>query len=170
MPGGRRVPAAAGRTCVSPLTLGLDLRRTRSAEAPSAAARFPRRRVTAPRRPRPSASVVFRPAPSTTSTQAAPIHRCTSTSRSLSTPTTVRVNVISLFRRPFLKRFALCYRTVVCLSVCLSCNVGVLWPNGWVDQDATWYGDRPRHRRHCVRWGPSSPKERAQQLSLFGPL
>jgi len=23
-----------------------------------------------------------------------------------------------------------------CLSVCLSCNVGVLWPNGWVDQDA----------------------------------
>jgi len=30
-----------------------------------------------------------------------------------------------------------------CLSVCLSylsvCNVGVLWPNGWMDQDATWY-------------------------------
>jgi len=38
------------------------------------------------------------------------------------------------FRRPFVKRFALCYQTVVCpvLSVC---DVGVLWPNGWMDQD-----------------------------------
>ena len=26
-----------------------------------------------------------------------------------------------------------------------------------MDQDVTWYGSRPRHRRHCVRWGPSSP-------------
>jgi len=33
----------------------------------------------------------------------------------------------------------------------------LLWPNGWMDQDATWYGSRPRPRRHCVRWGPSSP-------------
>ena len=33
----------------------------------------------------------------------------------------------------------------------------VLGPNGWMDQDATWYGGRPRPRRHCVRWGPSSP-------------
>ena len=34
------------------------------------------------------------------------------------------------------------YRPIVgyCLSVC---NVGVLWPNGWMDQDATWYGSRP---------------------------
>jgi len=22
----------------------------------------------------------------------------------------------------------------------------LLWPNGWMDQDATWYGDRPRPR------------------------
>jgi len=42
------------------------------------------------------------------------------------------------------------------LSVCLSCSVGVLWPNGWMDQDATWYGGRPRPRRYCVRWEPSS--------------
>ena len=27
----------------------------------------------------------------------------------------------AVFRRPFVKRFALCYQTVVCLSVCLSC-------------------------------------------------
>ena len=30
--------------------------------------------------------------------------------------------------------------------------LSVLWPNGWMDQDATWYGDRPRSRRHPVRW------------------
>ena len=29
-----------------------------------------------------------------------------------------------IFERPFVKRFALCYRSVVCLSVC---DVGVLW-------------------------------------------
>jgi len=22
------------------------------------------------------------------------------------------------------------------------CNIGVLWPNGWMDQDATWYEGR----------------------------
>ena len=27
-----------------------------------------------------------------------------------------------------------------------------------MDQDATWYGCRPRMRRHCVTWGLSSPK------------
>jgi len=26
-----------------------------------------------------------------------------------------------------------------------------------MDQDATWYGGRPRPRQHCVRLGPSSP-------------
>jgi len=35
-----------------------------------------------------------------------------------------------------------------------------LWPNGWMDQNATWYVDRPWPRRHCVRWGPSSPNKR----------
>jgi len=27
----------------------------------------------------------------------------------------------------------------------------VLWPNGWMGQDATWYGGRPGLRRYCVR-------------------
>ena len=27
----------------------------------------------------------------------------------------------------------------------------LLRPNGWMDQDAIWYGDRPRPRLHCVR-------------------
>ena len=30
-----------------------------------------------------------------------------------------------IFGLPFVKRFALCYRSIVCLSVC---DVGVLWP------------------------------------------
>jgi len=33
----------------------------------------------------------------------------------------------------------------------------LLWQNGWIDQDATWYGGKLRPRRHCVRWGCSSP-------------
>ena len=36
-------------------------------------------------------------------------------------------------------------------------SLRLLWPNGCMDQDATWYGGRPRPTRHCVRWGPSSP-------------
>jgi len=31
----------------------------------------------------------------------------------------------------------------------------LLWPNGWIHQDATWYGGRPQPRRLCIRWGPS---------------
>ena len=29
----------------------------------------------------------------------------------------------------------------------------LLWPNGWMDQDVTWYGGKARLRRRCVRWG-----------------
>jgi len=57
-----------------------------------------------------------------------------------------------VFGRPFVKRFSLCYRTVACPV----CDVGVLWPNGWMDQDATWYKCMPRPKPHCVRWRPSS--------------
>ena len=61
----------------------------------------------------------------------------------------------TIFGRPFV--------CPACLSVCLSCpvpsvcNVGVLWPNGWMDQDETWYAGRPRPWPHCVRREPSSP-------------
>jgi len=41
-----------------------------------------------------------------------------------------------------------------CLSALSVCDVGVLWPNGWMDQHATWCGGRPRPRPHCVIWGP----------------
>ena len=35
------------------------------------------------------------------------------------------------------------------------------WPNGWMDQDGTWYGSRPRPKRHYVRWRPSSSLPKA---------
>jgi len=34
----------------------------------------------------------------------------------------------------------------------------LLWPNSWVDEDATEYGSRPRPRPHCIRRGPSSAR------------
>ena len=38
------------------------------------------------------------------------------------------------------------------------CDIGVLWPNSWMNQDATQYGGRPRPKPHCITRGPSSPK------------
>ena len=47
------------------------------------------------------------------------------------------------------------------LSSCRVCKFGVLWPpNGWMNQDETGYGGRPRPRSHCATWGPSSPENR----------
>jgi len=44
-----------------------------------------------------------------------------------------------------------------CLSCLFVCNVGVLLSNGWMDQDAIWYGGKPRPRQLCVRWRSSCP-------------
>ena len=70
----------------------------------------------------------------------------------------------AVFGRPFVKRFALSYRTVVRLScpvlscpVCLSVTLVYCGrPNGWMDQDEAWRAVRPRPRPHCVRWRPCS--------------
>jgi len=40
------------------------------------------------------------------------------------------------------------------------CRVGVLWPNGWMDQDETWHGDSPRPQPYCIRWGTQFPSPR----------
>ena len=78
-----------------------------------------------------------------------------------------------LVGRPFVKRFALYYGTVVCpvsLSCLSVCSVGVLRPNGRMDQDAIWYGRRPRPRPNCVRWGvgdPAPPTERGTAPPTF---
>jgi len=76
------------------------------------------------------------------------------------------VSTTQLVGRPFVKRFALCRKIVVCPV----CDVVVLWPNGWMDQAATWYGGRPRPRRHCVRWAPSSATERGTAAPSFRPM
>jgi len=60
-----------------------------------------------------------------------------------------------------------------CLYVCLSCHVcdvGVLWPNGWMDQDETWQAGRPQPWPYCVRWGPSSPSLKAAQPPNLRPI
>ena len=36
--------------------------------------------------------------------------------------------------------------------------------------ETTWHGGRPRPRRHCVRWGPSSPTERGTAGPTFRPM
>ena len=42
----------------------------------------------------------------------------------------------------------------------------LLWPNGWMDEDAAWYGSRPRPTPHCTRRGSSS-RERGTAAALF---
>jgi len=39
----------------------------------------------------------------------------------------------------------------------------LLWPNGWMDQDETWLGGRPRPWPQCVRWWPSSPSRKGHR-------
>jgi len=76
---------------------------------------------------------------------------------------------ITVFGRPFVKRFVLCYRSVVYLSCLSVCDVGALWTNGWMDQDETCHAGRPRPRTHCVRWEPSFPSPKGTQPPIFGP-
>ena len=46
----------------------------------------------------------------------------------------------------------------------------LLWPYGWMDEDATWYRSRPRPRPHCFRRGTSSSRKgHSSPPHLFGP-
>ena len=47
----------------------------------------------------------------------------------------------------------------------------LLWPNGWMHQDATWYVCRPQPRGLCVRWrtSPSPDKGAEPHTKIFGP-
>ena len=45
----------------------------------------------------------------------------------------------------------------------------LLWPNGFTDENAAWYGSRPRHRPHCTRRGPSS-RYRGSAAPCFRPM
>ena len=48
-------------------------------------------------------------------------------------------------------------RCLSCLSVC---NVGVLWPNGWMDQDETWHGGMPRPGHIVLDGDPAPPPQK----------
>ena len=61
-------------------------------------------------------------------------------------------------------------RRPVCLSVLSVCDVGVLWPNSWMDPDKTWHVCRPQTVRpgHIVLDGdpvPLPPKGHSSQFS-----
>jgi len=42
----------------------------------------------------------------------------------------------------------------------------LLWPNGWMDEDAAWYESRPRPRPHCTR----RARERGTAAPCFRPI
>jgi len=46
----------------------------------------------------------------------------------------------------------------------------LLWPNGWIHQDATWHGGRPWPRRLCIRRGPRSPPQKKRHSLQFRPI
>jgi len=46
----------------------------------------------------------------------------------------------------------------------------LLWPIGWIDQDATCYGGRPRLRLHYVRWGPTLLPQKRGTAPIFTPI
>jgi len=44
----------------------------------------------------------------------------------------------------------------------------LLWPSGWMDQDATCYEGKSRLRPHRVRWGSSSSPIKGGTAPIFG--
>jgi len=45
----------------------------------------------------------------------------------------------------------------VCVSCLSICDVGVLWPNGWMDQDETWHGSRHSPSNPSPKNGGTAP-------------
>jgi len=77
--------------------------------------------------------------------------------------------LLRFFGLPFIKRFALCYDTVVRLSILSVCDVGVLWRNGWIDQlDETWRAGRPQPG-HIVLYGDQLFPPKGRSPKIFGP-
>jgi len=45
------------------------------------------------------------------------------------------------------------------------------WPGDWPwSRDSTWYGGRPRPRRHCARWVPTSHPPKGGRAPNFRPF
>jgi len=65
--------------------------------------------------------------------------------------------------------------SVRCLPVCpvcpfLSvCNVGALWPNGWMDQDETWHAGRPRPRNMVLDGDGAPTPPKRHRPPIFSP-
>ena len=57
----------------------------------------------------------------------------------------------------------------LCMSVYPVSNIGVLWPNNWMDQDATWHGGRPQPGHIVLDGDPAHPTERDTVPPHFGP-
>jgi len=55
------------------------------------------------------------------------------------------------------------------LSVLSVCDVGVLWPNGWMDQDETWHARRPRPGHIVSDWDPAPLPQKGAEPPIFGP-
>ena len=60
-----------------------------------------------------------------------------------------------------------CLSVLSCLSVC---DVGALWPNGWMDQDETWHAGRPQPWPHCVTWDPAPLPQRGTGPQFSGHI
>jgi len=43
----------------------------------------------------------------------------------------------------------------------------LLWPNSWMDQDATWLRRQAWPRPHCARLGPSSPRKKEHSPNFW---
>ena len=59
-----------------------------------------------------------------------------------------------------------------CLSVlsCPVCNVGILWPNGWTDQDEAWHAGRPWPWLHCVRFRHRAPSPKGHSPQFLAHI
>jgi len=57
------------------------------------------------------------------------------------------------------------------MSVLSVCNIGVLWLNGWMDQDETWHAEQiGLGPGHIVLDGNPAPLPKGAQLPpIFGP-
>jgi len=100
--------------------------------------------------------------------------------------------------RPQFSAQVYCGQTAVCIRIALGMEVGLslgdivldgdpappspnaaqppticgecpLWPNGWMDQGASWYGGKPRPRRRCLTCSRSSLPLKGHSRPVFGP-
>jgi len=68
------------------------------------------------------------------------------------------------------QRIAIWYGIIVLSVFLFVCDVGVLWPNGLMDEDVTWHGGRPRSQPHCVRWGNRFPPKKGSTSPHIRPM